>query len=353
MQWWDRMLAGRLTTPAWAICFLIVAVACGLLAWFLKRKDRRLWLVPLVIAIVALLIGIAAGLNTYFGWRINIYDLTGKDPAPPEINQGEDWPSDTSRGVHVNAMIPGPLSGIAEQPADIWLPPQYFTQVNRPLPLIYAYHGTPGTPDDWFNDGDGQQSGQVLANERQPVILVAPTAAPVDVDSECVNGTAGNWDTYLSQDVPNWVAQRYRLKAGPGHTATAGLSMGGYCAQMLALRYPDKFSAAGNFSGTTSADFAGGLPALFGPVPNLAATTDSYSSTWLIQHHATSRNVAVWLEVGTNDSESLVKDQAKYYKLAKSITKDTRFKTIGGAHTKGVWSDAFYHYLEWVYPKIK
>ncbi len=343
----------RISTIWWPIAFGLIALVFVVLAIYVARKPSKHFVWPVIGALLAISLCVWTGMNAHYGWKQKVNDvLYPNSPRTPTIDFGQAPPRDVSLGVHVNVEIPGPKSGIGTQQGDIWLPQQYFTQPSRKFPVVYLFHGTPGTSNDWFDDADAIYSAIGLSIQRHPVILVAPTAAPEEVDSECVNGTAGNWDTYLSQDVPTWIDANYRLLGGPAHTATAGLSMGGYCAQMLALRYPDKYSVSGNFSGTTAADFEGGLPALFGPVPNLQATIDSYDSSWLVQNRPKSRTVATWLEVGSNENTKLIADQQAFYALAKKLKMNAVFKTVPGEHTTLVWSDAFEDWLDWAIPKI-
>ncbi len=56
------------------------------------------------------------------------------------------------------------------------------------------------------------------------------------------------WD-YVSEELPKTMHRFLRLSDKPEDTAVAGLSMGGYGAMRLALTYPERFAAAGSFSG--------------------------------------------------------------------------------------------------------
>ena len=56
------------------------------------------------------------------------------------------------------------------------------------------------------------------------------------------------WD-YVSEELPRIMHGFLRLSDRPEDTYVAGLSMGGYGAMRLALTYPERFAAAGSFSG--------------------------------------------------------------------------------------------------------
>lgn len=55
--------------------------------------------------------------------------------------------------------------------------------------------------------------------------------------------------TYLTEEVPAYVQKWFPITSDPEYTYVAGLSMGGYGAMKMALTYPEKYRAAGTFSG--------------------------------------------------------------------------------------------------------
>ena len=56
------------------------------------------------------------------------------------------------------------------------------------------------------------------------------------------------WD-YVSKELPEVVEKLFRLAPQREGSYVAGLSMGGYGAMRLALTYPERYAAAGSFSG--------------------------------------------------------------------------------------------------------
>ena len=56
------------------------------------------------------------------------------------------------------------------------------------------------------------------------------------------------WD-FISEELPEVVHRFFKVSDRPEDTFVAGLSMGGYGAMRLALTYPERFAAAGSFSG--------------------------------------------------------------------------------------------------------
>lgn len=334
-----------------AIPFLLDACAAVVLGWVWVRRRRgnrwATWPLPAVIPILVLAALFA--INGQFGY-INtlgaVFDTADYATGPTSLitNQTGHY----ANGVVVPADIPGPTSGVGQLPAYVYLPPQYFDGTGAKFPVAYLLAGTPGEPIDWFRGGDAADAGAASAKSGHPMIIVSPTVGPTPVsDTECVNGAQGQWEDYLGVDVPNWVNSQARSIPGKAGQVIAGLSMGGYCAQMLALRHPDTFAASGNFSGFTVPTYDGGLPALFGNPPNLAATIASYSGNWLITNQPSSRPVANWLAVGEQDDPVIVTEQQSFASLAHSLGVEAVFSQIRGSHTFYTWGEFIQEWLPW------
>ena len=342
-----------LLTPWWLIGFGVVGLLFLLWAIRQKRRKRRGFVVLLILAIIFFVIAGVFGTNMVLKRYPTVYALVHNQPV--QVDFGE-TPSDPSQGVTQTAEIAGTESGVGSFPANIWMPPQYYSDKNAKFPVIYLYHGLPGAYSNWIVAFGAGPTLLNAAKAGQPVIAVMPTVNPQpDVDSECVDGTAGNWQTYLNTDVTGWVSKNLgdRILSGPQHAAVGGLSMGGYCAQAMALRNPSQFSAFGNISGTTAPQFDGGLPALFGPVPNLQQTINSYTSTWIIANQPASNKVRSWLAVGSGDEASLKADQAQYAAQARARGMTVVSHPLTGDHNGSVWQEGLEAWFPVVYPLIK
>jgi len=219
---------------------------------------------------------------------------------------------------------------------------------------VYVYHGVPGEFTNWFVSGNGSDDAAAAAKAGYPTIVVAPSVnGSLLQDTECVNGVQGNWQDYLSKDVPAYVAKNTNSLTGPKAQAVAGLSMGGYCAQITALRNPDKFGFVGNFSGSTMPTHSGGMTALFGSIPNLNAVVESYTSDWVIANQPRSRKVATWLSIGSADETGLIADQKSYTAAAKALGMNAVFTLGQGSHTFYVWSQDLNLWLPWALKQME
>ena len=203
----------------------------------------------------------------------------------------------------ISYKVNGPLSGIVGTVV-VQLPPGYTNPGDASVryPVMEAFQGYPGDPTSWIR-ANGMNIGgvavQQFASKRiRPVLVVSPQVEiPAGADSECVNGSAGNpqVETWLTQDVPNWVTHTFRVQTNRASWATIGLSAGGWCAAMAAMLHPAQYGAAIVMGGYFRPEFgAFYLPYL--PGNSLAARYDLVA---LSKRRPPS--VAVWLETSHGD----------------------------------------------------
>ncbi len=104
------------------------------------------------------------------------------------------------------------------------------------------------------------------------------------------------YDDYVAHDLVARVDSVYRTRADRAHRAVAGLSMGGYGAFSLALRYPDVFAAAVSHSGVVSPLYVGPTP--YAPPARYAATVAQLRAyrpgTWATKPLAFGADTAGW-----------------------------------------------------------
>lgn len=332
----------------------ILGVLVILWCWRRKRKHKRWYFWPLPLLLPLLLLSAGSLVNNHFGLYLRLGELFDQYPFPTSnastLSQSS---GNYPQGTTVVADIPGTQSGLPAQQAFIWLPPQYFKEPKKKFPVVYLYPGTPGTAADWFNGGGAQATGLQSAQNGQPAILVSASVGPDQLaDTECVNGAQGNWQTYLAVDVPSYINSNVRVLTGPTNQAVAGLSMGGYCAQAMALRNPQAFGLFGNFSGTTLPTYSDGLDDLFGNPANLQATVNPYTSDWLISNHPQSQTVSGQIITGSGDNPRLLADEQQFLNKAQAKGMNVTMQTPPGSHNFYFWSNAFQIWLPWALGKM-
>jgi len=181
----------------------------------------------------------------------------------------------------------------------IYLPPSYGHAPARRYPVLYLLHGAWGNEDDWVRLGHLDTAMDTLIAAGLPeFIVVMPDgddgfyvtwadSVPPEVcgtnphlhepaATYCV--LREHYDTYIAGDLVTFVDAAYRTIPDRAHRGIAGLSMGGYGAITLALKYPDLWAAAVSMSGVLSPLNAS--PAPFRPPPRYVTSLDSLRAAW-------------------------------------------------------------------------
>ena len=126
---------------------------------------------------------------------------------------------------------------------NIIFPTGYDVATSRRYPVLYLLHGYSDNYAGWVT-----KSNLLAHTARFQEIIVNPEGGV----SWYVNNHANpkmQWEDYLIDDLIPYVDSHYRTIADRRGRAIAGLSMGGYGALMLGLKYYDKFAALASMSG--------------------------------------------------------------------------------------------------------
>jgi S-formylglutathione hydrolase FrmB len=105
---------------------------------------------------------------------------------------------------------------------------------------------------DAFNAGDPVSNWVTAGNAMNTlagkgISVVAPASGAFSFYTDWERDGGRQWDTFLSSELPNWLAANKGL-APNGH-AVVGAAQGGTGAMMLAEVHPDRFRYAGSMSG--------------------------------------------------------------------------------------------------------
>lgn len=128
----------------------------------------------------------------------------------------------------------------------IILPADYARSAQR-YPVLYLLHGLKGSYVDW-------ESHTPLVQYLRGMDLIV--VMPDGKDAWYSNSTSkpkDRFEDYIVKDLVAEIDARYRTLLTRQTRAIAGLSMGGYGAIKLALKYPQIFGFAGSFSGALNA----------------------------------------------------------------------------------------------------
>jgi len=125
--------------------------------------------------------------------------------------------------------------------------PRGYEATSARFPVLYLLHGLYGNYQNWDTLTDLERY-----TENLPLIIVMPDAG----DSWYTNSASDpkdKFEDYISKDLIAEIDGKYRTIRARQSRAVAGLSMGGYAAIKLALKYPDQFIVAGSLSGALDA----------------------------------------------------------------------------------------------------
>ena len=252
----------------------------------------------------------------------------------------------SSKGV-ISYTVKGSLSGI-DGTVVVQLPPGYTNPRNALVryPVIETFQGYPSDPQQWIGTMNlgGVVVQQAAARQMRPALIVSPQVEiPAGVDTECVNSSAGRpqLETWLAQDIPNWVTHTFRVQTDRMSWATIGLSAGGWCAAMVAMLHPAQYSAAIVMGGYFRPEF-GAVYDAYPPGSRLAGRYDLV---------ALSRRkpppVAIWLETSHADAVSY-NSSAAFLKAAKPpLAVDATVLQHAG-HRVSLWQGLLPGSLTWL-----
>lgn len=220
---------------------------------------------------------------------------------------------------------------------DVLLPPSYFSAANRlrRYPVLEAFHGFPGAPDQWVDTLNLPAHLDALGAEHRlgDAIVVIPTLQiPPGRDTECVNGgTPGTQvENWLWRDIPDWLSHTFRVQPDRTSWATIGFSEGGWCAAMVTMLHPDRFAAAVVLGGYFRPDFG----RAYRPFTLNSPQGRRYNLVSLAAHRPPP--VALWLQTSHSDSLSYVTSSA-LLRAARPPLSVTATVLAHAGHRTSVW----------------
>lgn len=256
-------------------------------------------------------------------------------------------PAGATEGKATTYTVHGPLSGL-DSTVVVQLPRGYLSLANVGVsyPVLETFQGYPGSPNQWVTAMPlkAVMTVEVDARRMRPALIVSPQVEiPAGVDTEGVNGRPGfpQLETWLSQDVPNWVARTFRVSTNRSSWATIGLSAGGWCAAMTTMLHPAQYGAAIVLGGYFRPEFG----PLYEPYPAKSALAARYDLVALTKRAPPT--VALWLETSHSDSVSYSSSAA----LLTAVRPPLSVKAVvlrHAGHRLSVWEALLPDALTWL-----
>ena len=342
-----------------------------------KRKRTRFIYIPVTVNVVCCFLLGAILLNGYYHYYPTFYSLIGDNqftqtsldkngqvilqynangkPVAPNNStlEGSLYGNTNSStdGRLYSTDIPGTISKFHARNAWVYVPAIATTDPNAlNLPVLVLLAGYPGAPTDWLHGVNLVANMNAFAKQHHgitPIVVVADDTGSQFNDTECVNSPRGNVETYLAQDVPNYIEAHFPVSDNPANWAVGGLSMGGTCAVMLSLMHPNVYQTFLDMSGESGPGLdsqAQTIQTLFNG--SLTAWQD-HQPLYLLQHHKYTIG-AGFFATGNADTPETINDTRQLYLAAKRAGLNTVYETVQGPHTFNVFTQIFTDALPWL-----
>lgn len=268
--------------------------------------------------------------------------LAAISPVLPGLPPGA---SSTDRVLRYT--VTGAASGLSGTVL-VTLPEGYTLPANqsRRYPVLETFPGYPGDPSEWIDSMNlGSALDQAVAQHTLgPVITISPTTEfPPGVDTECVDGPGGfpKVETWLTQDVPNWVMRTLRVRTDRASWATIGLSTGGWCAAMATMLHPNQYAAGIVMGGYYQPQFSSN----YVPFRPNSAEAQRYNLVALARHRPPP--VALWLETSHSDPVSYP-STARLLAAAHAPLSIQALVLTHAGHRTSLWSSELPQVFTWL-----
>ncbi len=212
--------------------------------------------------------------------------------------------------------------------------------------VLYLLHGYSDDHSAWM-----RRTGVERYAEGHDLAIVMPA---VNHSFYCNEACGERYWDYVSDELPQTMHRFFRLSHRREDTFVAGLSMGGYGAMKLALTYPERFGAAGCFSGAVDvADSSRYSPErqaekarVFGPLDKIAGS-DNDLFRLMEKNAGAPQKPRLYVSCGTGD---FLYDQ--YLRFVPALRKKgwdvTDYEKPEEVHCWRFWDEEIEKFIPWM-----
>lgn len=242
------------------------------------------------------------------------------------------------RIVSIPGSLPAPRNAVVVLPTG-------YDQSARLYPVLYLLHGHDGGHRNWI-----ERTNLLAQTARLPLIVVLPDAG----NSWYTNSLARpeeRFEEYVAREVPAFVDQNFRTLTYREARYVAGLSMGGYGALKLGLKYSGRFSLAGSFSGSTRAVADTAFPTVrdaFGPAGSAARAENDLLA--LARDARIAEGTYFYIDCGTDDG--LLASNRAFAEAMSARPLAYEYHEVPGAHGWELWDRRLPVFLKLVEERI-
>ncbi len=234
-------------------------------------------------------------------------------------------------------------------PYRIILPTNYRTDEKARFAVLYLLHGLTGHYTNWT---DKTKLNDYAAKHQ--FIIVTPEGDN-GWYSDSVSTPNDKYESYIIQELIPEIDKNYRTLADREHRIIAGLSMGGYGGLKFGLKYPDKFTLVGSFSGAlgapdwtekTAGSIAKSMDVVFGL--DMAGDGRKSNDIFRLIREITPEKVQalpfIYQSCGTEDF--LIANNRDFLKLLNDKKIPHAFREHPGIHDWVFWDDQVREFLD-------
>ena len=343
-----------------------LSISLIVIAWHSVVKWQK-WL-ALGNAVICLFVSLLL-INNFYGFYPTLFSVFGADSSRfitknqttvqyGSVGAGERsasvesklyGDSSASDGTVSSLVIPGAVSNFTPRTEYVYMPAAASSLKNVNLPVLVLMPGYPGITSNWLAGGL-KHTLDAFAKQHHgitPMVFMVDNTGSLTNDTECVDSGRGNLETYLTVDVPNYIKQHYKVDDNASNWGIGGLSMGGMCSAMLALRHPDVYRYFLDFSGEKG-------PEVGNYNQTVSAIFNGSSSDWKnhqIPYLLSKRKyygMGGFFTIGNEDSSNLIIGTNALYIQAQKAGIESIYQKFSGEHNFRVWEESFKYALPWV-----
>ena len=224
---------------------------------------------------------------------------------------------------------------------DVLLP----QKLSRPaLPVLWLLHGLSDDHSIWqrrtsierYTDGLGM--AVIMPNVHRSFYTDMHQGLP--------------YERFIADELPDIARNLFHLSPAREDNFVAGLSMGGYGAFKLALKYPERYAAAASLSGVLDiashwapGERIGEMELIYGSSPS-DTTNDLMFLARRLAADTTVPRPRLFQCCGTEDF--LIGDNRAFHDLALELKLDLVYKEAPGSHDWGFWDTHIQQVLAWL-----
>lgn len=213
-------------------------------------------------------------------------------------------------------------------------------------PVLYLLHGLYGDDRNWET-----RTGLKNYTRNLPLLIVMP-----DSDDSWYTNSAtvpqDKFEDFIAKDLIAEIDGKYRTIREKRGRAIAGLSMGGYGAVKMALKYPELFAFAGSLSGALNAaqnldtlrpDFRAKLLEVFG---HDGSPTRAENDVFLLLEKTPGQTALPYLYLACGTSDSFLDTNRAFVLKLSSRKIAYEYHETPGGHTWEYWDSALLPMLQ-------